>query len=81
MHEKGFLCSTCNNSSFETGLYKGLEVDQRICPICKNEIETEDHVITRCTSYIVPRDILYNGCTQLCDDLIFLYTLKSFVLY
>ncbi len=52
----------------ETGRYEGLEVDDRICPICKNEIETEKHVITRCPSYSVPRSILYNACTQLCDD-------------
>ncbi len=37
----------------EIGRYEGLEVDDRICPICKNEIETEEHVITRCPSYIV----------------------------
>ncbi len=49
----------------ETGRYDGLEVDDCICPICKNEIET---VITRCPSYSVPRDILYNECTQLYDD-------------
>ncbi len=52
----------------ETGQYEGLEVNDRICPICKNGIETEEHVITRCPSYRVPRDILYNACTQLCDD-------------
>ncbi len=39
-----------------------------ICPISKNEIETEEHVITGCLHYSVPRDILYNACTQLCDD-------------
>ncbi len=51
-----------------TGRYEGLEVDDRICPIYKNEIETEEHVITRCPSYSVPRYILYNASTQLCDD-------------
>ncbi len=51
-----------------TGRYEGLEVDERICPIWKNEIETEEQVITRCPSYSVPRNILYNACPQLCDD-------------
>ncbi len=32
----------------ETGRYEGLEVEDHICPIYKNEIETEEHVITRC---------------------------------
>ncbi len=31
----------------ETGRCEGLEVEDRICRICKNEIETEEHVITR----------------------------------
>ncbi len=44
----------------ETGRYEDLEVDECICLICKNEIETEEHVITR--------NILYNACNQLCDD-------------
>jgi hypothetical protein len=52
----------------ETGRYEGLEVDDRICPICKNETESEEHVITRCPSYNVPRHILYNACAQLCDN-------------
>ncbi len=52
----------------KTGQYEGLEVDDRICPKCKNEIETEEHVITRCLSYSVPRDILYNASAQLYDD-------------
>ncbi len=38
----------------ETGRYEGLEVDERECPICKNKIEAEEHVITRCPSYSIP---------------------------
>ncbi len=45
-----------------------LEVDGCICPKCKNEIETKEHIITRCPSYNVPRDILYTACIQLCDE-------------
>ncbi len=52
----------------ETGRYESLEVDERICPMCKNKIEREGHVITRCPSYSVPKYILYNAYTQLSDD-------------
>ena len=37
-----------------------------VCPICNQEVESEEHVITRCPAYIVPRDILYNACVKLC---------------
>ncbi len=52
----------------QTGCYEGLEVDECICPICKNEIETEEHVITKCPSYSVAQDSLNNACNQLGDD-------------
>ncbi len=32
--------------TLESGRYEGLEVDERLYPICKNEIEIEKHVIT-----------------------------------
>ncbi len=41
----------------ETGRYEGFDVDERICPICKNEIETDENVITRCPYYRVLRNI------------------------
>ena len=32
----------------ETGRYEGLEVDQRICPICHSSVEDEKHVLLHC---------------------------------
>ncbi len=34
-----------------TGRYEHLNVDERVCPVCNTEVETE-HVLTRCHAYI-----------------------------
>ena len=52
----------------ETGRYEGLDVDEWLCPICTDQIESEEHVITRCPAYNVPREVLYNTCNQIWDD-------------
>ena len=42
----------------EKGRHQGLEENQRICPTCRNEIETEQHFLINCTTYQVHREKL-----------------------
>ena len=42
----------------EKGRHQGLEENQRICPTCRNEIETEQHFLITCTTYQVHREKL-----------------------
>ena len=44
----------------ETGRYKKIDSDNRLCEICKsNEIEDEIHFITSCSAYATERENLY----------------------
>jgi hypothetical protein len=44
----------------ETGRYEHLQIDERICPTCNVEVETEEHVLIRCSSYDEIRRDLFN---------------------
>ncbi len=44
----------------ETGCYEGLDMNDRVCPICSLEIESEEHVLTSCPAYHTYRDVLYS---------------------
>ena len=48
----------------ETGRYEGLEVDQRICPICHSSIEDEKHILLHCPLYVDLRSALFK---QACE--------------
>ena len=48
----------------ETGRYEGLEVDQRICPICHSSVEDEKHVLLQCSLYVDFRNALFK---QACE--------------
>ena len=37
--------------TIETGRHKKIQKEERICPICKNGIEDEAHLLIRCPSY------------------------------
>ena len=52
----------------ETGRYECLDINQRICPICNYEVETEEHVLTRCPAYIDYRNDLYTASNNVNDD-------------
>ncbi len=45
---------------FETGRYLHLNVDERVCPTCIAEVESEEHVLTRSHTYINFGNELYN---------------------
>ncbi len=36
----------------ETGRYEHLNADERVCHVCNTEVESEEHVLTRCHAYI-----------------------------
>ena len=59
----------------ETGRYNNLCLNQRICPFCTNEIESEIHVILHCPMYSDLRFMLFekaescsNNFANLCDN-------------
>ena len=44
----------------ETGRFEGLDVNQRICPICHKSVKDEKHVLLYCPFYLEFRTILTN---------------------
>ena len=37
--------------NLEVGRYRGIKVEDRICPLCKNGVETEIHFLLECSQY------------------------------
>ena len=54
-----FRCGTAP-IRLETGRYEGLAVEARICPLCKNGVETELHVLLECPTYDEIRKDLFS---------------------
>ncbi len=52
----------------ETGRYEHLNIDERVCPTCNTEVESEEHVLTRCHTYIDFRNELYNYANDINAD-------------
>ena len=44
----------------ETGRYRGIPLESRLCPVCKNGVETEEHFLTVCPAYTNERKQLYS---------------------
>ena len=61
-HRLAFAKFRCGVAStrIETGRYEGLELKNRICPVCKNDIEDEIHVILHCPVYSDLRKTLFD---------------------
>ncbi len=47
--------------------YTHLDINERICPICNQEVETEEHVLTRCPAYMIFRNELYTASSDIND--------------
>ena len=45
-----FRCGTAP-IKLETGRYEGIPVEDRICPVCQNGVEDEQHVLLECPKY------------------------------
>jgi hypothetical protein len=54
----------------ETGRYENLDVNNRICPICKQNVETEIHVLTQCPAYQLLRNVLFDKAKDINADFI-----------
>ena len=54
----------------ETGRYEGLDLSCRTCPVCKNGIEDEKHVILKCPQYDDIRQQLFNRAATVNDNFI-----------
>ncbi len=37
--------------NLEVGRYRGIKVENRICPLCNNDVETEIHFLFECNKY------------------------------
>ena len=44
----------------ETGRYKEIPVQERLCPFCDNKVETEQHFLLVCKTYQTHREQLFN---------------------
>ena len=84
-HRSAFAKFRCGVAPIriETGRYEGLDVNSRTCPLCKNGIEDEKHVILQCPQYNDIRQQLFNKAATVnanftvlndTDKLVFLFT-------
>ena len=53
----------------ETGRHENMREDQRICPICKSDIENEMHAMLKCYLYGGIRTALVDTALSICNDL------------
>ena len=69
-HRSAFAKFRCGVAPLrlETGRYEGLTVNERICPFCRTQIETEIHVITQCKTYESIRDSLFQKACVIYPD-------------
>ena len=61
----------------ETGRYENLPVIDRTCRFCVNEVEDEEHVVTRCPVYDNIRDILFEKASDI-DANVMVITVYSY---
>lgn len=47
----GQIRTSSHHLRIETGRWEGIQTEERICPLCDREPETEEHYICRCTVY------------------------------
>ena len=63
----------------ETGRFEGMSLEERLCPLCQTEIETEVHSIIKCSAFNDLRTTLFNYCTNIYTDFMLLSDLEKFV--
>ena len=61
-HRSAFAKFRCGVARIriETGRYEGLDLNSRTCPLCRNAIEDEKHVILHCPQYNDIRQQLFS---------------------
>ena len=45
----------------EKGRHQGQEINQRLCPFCKNSVENEQHFLISCQNFRIPRTQLFTS--------------------
>ena len=48
----------------ETGRYEGLNVEDRLCPYCENDVKCESHVLLDCVLYKDLRYFMFEGARR-----------------
>ena len=66
--------------SIETGRHKNLPKDQRFCPFCPKEVETEVHFLLLCPTYDISRALLLRQLNA-CNHFFQFYTLNEIFNY
>jgi hypothetical protein len=65
----------------ETGRYVNIDVNNRICLICKQNVETEVHVLTQCPAYQLLRNVLFDKAKYIKADFINMNNEQKVCLY
>ena len=52
---------SCHNLEIETGRYKNIPADQRICKLCNQNVEDEIHFLLECNSLSQARNQILDG--------------------
>ena len=52
----------------ETGRFEGLPVEERLCPLCMLEPETEVHCLIKCHAFDAHRTNVFNAATVINND-------------
>ena len=61
----------------ETGRFRNLPVDRRVCEICKNgEVEDEKHFLCECDVYCHFREELYTAASQKCIEFMIIFKIS-----
>ena len=63
----------------EKGRHQGLLENQRLCPFCKNKVETEQHFIMECKTFEIFRQKLFEDITEINDRFGLLDDTEKFV--
>ena len=48
----------------ETGRFEGIAEEQRFCPFCSNNVESEFHVIMKCGMYVDIRNDIFAKASE-----------------
>ena len=63
----------------ETGRFEGLPVEERLCPLCMLEPETEVHCFIKCHAFDAHRTNVFNAATVINNDFIIMSDVDKFV--
>ena len=61
----------------EQGRHKQLPIENRLCPLCKQDVEDEYHFITQCRNLNNSRTSLFNKITDVIPDFINLNDIQT----